>query len=111
MNNILFILYLSISLFFIVKIYQKNIYLKNTVRHLKWDINTLKQDKELKSNDDFIRFLDQSRELAFDYIQNAQEVILSVKDRILNNKLTKKEIKDILLLLNTLLPEDENAKR
>jgi len=85
---------------------QKTAELLNTIEELKNKMYTLEQDKELKVKEDFIMFLDQSRDMAFEYIEKTQISINEVIDK-LNKKNTKKDIQEIIFILKELLPKDK----
>jgi hypothetical protein len=108
----LFVLTMFTSVVFILKYSmesQKTSGLLNTVEELKNKVYMLEQDKELQVKEDFIMFLDQSRDMAFDYIENSQKIIQETLDKLSSGKLNKKQIKEISDSLALLLPSDDNA--
>jgi hypothetical protein len=108
----LFVLTMFTSVVFILKYSmesQKTSGLLNTVEELKNKVYMLEQDKELQVKEDFIMFLDQSRDMAFEYIENSQKIIQETLDKLSSGKLNKKQIKEISDSLTLLLPSDDNA--
>lgn len=104
-----FIFFMTTTIFFMIKngIRKGEIEgLHNTIKKLQWDLYQLQQQKDMEGREEFVRFLDKSRELAFDYIQDAQRILTDTIER-LNNKTTKKDIKEIITILETLLPKDK----
>lgn len=85
--------------------------LYNTIKSLEWEIHTLKQEKEIKGKEDFVTFLDESRDMAFEYIEEAQKAVQIAINSLSQSKVTKKELKEIVAVLQNLLPGEENAKR
>jgi hypothetical protein len=109
---ILFVFTMTTAIVFILKYSmesQKTAGLLNTVEELKNKVYMLEQDKELQVKEDFIMFLDQSRDMAFEYIENSQKTIQETLDKLSSGKLNKKQIKEISDSLTLLLPSDDNA--
>lgn len=80
--------------------------LMNTINKLKWDLYQLEQQKDMEGREEFVRFLDESRDMAFEYIETTQGVVRNTIEK-LSGKTTKKEIKEIINALNELLPKDK----
>jgi ribosomal protein L29 len=80
--------------------------MQSTINELKFDMYQIEQQKDMQGRKEFVRFLDESRDMAFEYIENAQVVISGVIEK-LNNKTTKKDIKEIVFELKDLLPKDK----
>lgn len=78
----------------------------NTINKLKWDLYQLEQQKDMEGREEFVRFLDESRDMAFEYIENTQSVVRNTIEK-LSGKTTKKEIKEIINTLSELLPKDK----
>lgn len=85
--------------------------LYNTIKSLEWEIHTLKQEKEIKGKEDFVTFLDESRDMAFEYIEEAQKTVEIAINVLNQGKVTKKELKEISKILQNLLPGEDNVKR
>lgn len=85
--------------------------LYNTIKSLEWEIHTLKQEKEIKGKEDFVTFLDESRDMAFKYIEEAQKAVQVAINVLNQDKITKKQLKEISTILQNLLPGEDNVKR
>lgn len=104
-----FMFFMTTTIFFMIKngIRKGEIEgLHNTIKKLQWDLYQLQQQKDMEGREEFVRFLDESRDMAFEYIENTQTILLSTIER-LNSKTTKKDIKEIITTLETLLPKDK----
>lgn len=112
--TILFMVSTSAMLFFFLQNEinkSKVLGLYNTVKGLEWEIHTLKQEKELNVKEDFVTFLDESRDMAFEYIEEAQKTVQVAINVLNQGKVTKKELKEITTILQDLLPGEKNVKR
>jgi hypothetical protein len=78
----------------------------NVINKMKFDMYQLDQQKNIEGTKEFVRFLDESRDMAFKYIENVQIVISDTIEK-LKNKTTKKDIKEIVVSLEELLPKDK----
>ena len=85
--------------------------LYNTIKSLEWEIHRLKQEKEIKGKEDFVTFLDESRDMAFEYIEEAQKTVQVAINALNQDKVTKKQLKEISIILQNLLPREDNVKR
>lgn len=111
--NILFVIYIFVSIALYIKknnelksvisIYIKtslqNKVLEDAFQNLKTEYDALK----LAGNNDFVKFLTDSRESAFDYIEKVQEVMFEIK-KASDNK-DRKEVTAKTKELLKLLPE------
>lgn len=104
-----FIFFMTTTILFMIKngIHKGEIEgLHNTIKKLQWDLYQLQQQKDMEGREEFVRFLDESRDMAFQYIENSQQIIERTIV-ILSGKPTKKDIKEIITTLQTLLPKDK----
>jgi len=72
---------------------------------LKEAMARLKDEKELGENDGFVKFLSDSRDWAFEYIENVQNAILSLELALANG--SEEEISESYKNVLNYLPKDE----
>jgi hypothetical protein len=70
-------------------------------------LHAAKQDSPSEQGDGFIKFLSDSREWAFNYIDNVQSTILVLKEKYDN----KKAIDESLKQLFEMLPDNNNKEK
>lgn len=77
-------------------------------------IDDIQKEKELEGSDGFIRFLSQSRESAFDYIDLAQESLktfIGVADSMFKDQSLSEDVVKAYEAIKGLLPEDNLENR
>ena len=65
------------------------------------------QDKKIEQTDGFLKFVSESRDWAFEYIEDVQQSIIAVKQNWENNN----QLEESLIKLFSYLPEQTNKEK
>jgi heme/copper-type cytochrome/quinol oxidase subunit 2 len=110
------ILVIGLLFVFSVSVYHQNRVLLRTIAQLQTNIHILgskledaEKQKELERSEGFIKFISESRDWAFEYIENAQKAIKEFiinSEAIFSSQFIEQDAADSFNNLKSLLPEE-----